>query len=249
MNSVNSINKNSILSSKDGLSIYNTQNPNLSYSPAQPIQGFLRNSKMSGDGRGEADVTESKKAMNATHGRNAEIPKNETLYIVAQYISNTVSIMYLSVFISLLVLRDRKWFYILLIVFVVNILVTLLKIFLIRFDYGFLHRPGKCIDESMTYDILESNFILEGIKNKVNSEDYNMMGFPSMHSTRATAILALTYLFFPKYKKTTMIVAPIYLAFLAWSRMYLDCHTLLQVIAGIIFGAVAAKVSFTPLKI
>jgi membrane-associated phospholipid phosphatase len=186
--------------------------------------------------------------MNATDGRNALIQKNETLYIAAQYISNTVSVMYISAFISLIVLRDRKWFYILLIVFVVNILGTLFKVFLMRFDYGFLRRPGTCIDEDMTYDFLESNFILDEIKKKLNGNEYNVMGFPSMHMTRATTILALTYLFFPKYKKITGIVAPIYLALLAWSRMYLNCHTILQVIGGLIVGTVAAKISFNMCK-
>jgi membrane-associated phospholipid phosphatase len=241
---MNSINVNQILSSKEGVSIYNNGDQNLRISPVQPNQGVLGGSKTPGVGGGKMDLAESQKTMNATPGRNAVIQKNETLYIVAQYVSNTVSVMYLSVFVSLLVLRNMKWFYILLIVFVVNIVVTLLKIFSMRFNYGFLQRPGKCIDESMTYDILESNFILEGIKNKVNSDEYNIMGFPSMHATRATTILVLTYLFFPKYKKTTMIVAPIYLSCLAWSRTYLDCHTLLQFICGVIIGAVAAKVSF-----
>jgi membrane-associated phospholipid phosphatase len=146
------------------------------------------------------------------------------------------------------VLRDRKWFYILLIVFVVTILGTLFKVFLMRFDYGFLRRPGTCIDEDMTYDFLESNFILDEIKKKLNASEYNVMGFPSMHMTRATTILALTYLFFPKYKKITGIVAPIYLVLLAWSRMYLNCHTILQLIGGVILGIVAAKISFNMCK-
>ena len=203
---------------------------------------------MSGRGGGDARLVGSKNAMNATDGRNAVIQGNETLYIAAQYISNTVYVMYISAFISLIVLRDRKWFYILLIVFVVTILGTLFKVFLMRFDYGFLRRPGTCIDEDMTYDFLESNFILDEIKKKLNASEYNVMGFPSMHITRATTILALTYLFFPKYKKITGIVAPIYLVLLAWSRMYLNCHTILQLIGGVILGIVAAKISFNMCK-
>lgn len=241
-------NKNPNNISPNELSINNNSAPNLSYSPAQYKQGVFKDSRMPRRGGGEASLVGSKNAMNATDGRNALIQKNETLYIAAQYISNTVSVMYISAFISLIVLRDRKWFYILLIVFIVNVLGTLFKVFLMRFDYGFLRRPGTCIDEDMTYDFLESNFILEEIKKKVNSSDYNIMGFPSMHMIRATTILALTYLFFPKYKKITGIVAPIYLALLAWSRMYLNCHTILQVIGGLIVGIVAAKISFNMCK-
>ena len=234
--------------SSDKFYIPNISPSNITKSPAQYKQGVLKDSRMPGRGGGEASLVGSKNAMNATDGRNALIQKNETLYIAAQYISNTVSVMYISAFISLIVLRDRKWFYILLIVFVVNILGTLFKVFLMRFDYGFLRRPGTCIDEDMTYDFLESNFILDEIKKKLNGNEYNVMGFPSMHITRATTILALTYLFFPKYKKITGIVAPIYLVLLAWSRMYLNCHTILQLIGGVILGIVAAKISFNMCK-
>jgi membrane-associated phospholipid phosphatase len=230
--------------SSDKLYIPNIYPSNITKSPAQYKQGVFKDSKRSRGGDDKARLSESKPAMNANDGRNAVITKNETLYIAAQYISNTVFIMYLSVFISLVILRDRKWFYIILIVFVVNILATILKIFLMRFNYGFLHRPGKCVDENMDYDLLESNFILEGIKKTVNSDEYNIIGFPSMHTMKATMILALTYLFFPKYKKTTLIVAPIYLAILAWARIYLDCHTVLQILGGIILGVGVAKVSF-----
>ena len=228
--------------------IPNISPSNITKSPAQYKQGVLKDSRMPGRGGGDARLVGSKNAMNATDGRNAVIQGNETLYIAAQYISNTVYVMYISAFISLIVLRDRKWFYILLIVFVVTILGTLFKVFLMRFDYGFLRRPGTCIDEDMTYDFLESNFILDEIKKKLNASEYNVMGFPSMHITRATTILALTYLFFPKYKKITGIVAPIYLVLLAWSRMYLNCHTILQLIGGVILGIVAAKISFNMCK-
>jgi membrane-associated phospholipid phosphatase len=241
-------NKNPNIISKNGLSVLNNSAPNLSYSPAQYKQGIFKDSRIPGRGGGEASLVGYKNAMNANDGRNTVIHKNETLYIVAQYISNSVNIMYISIFISLIVLRDKKWFYILLIVFVVNMLGTLLKVFMIRFDYGFLHRPGTCIDEDMTYDFLESNFILDEIKKKVNRSEYNVMGFPTMHMIRATTILALTYLFFPKYKKITGIFAPIYLVFLAWSRIYLNCHTILQVIGGIILGVVASKISFNICK-
>lgn len=234
--------------SSDKFYIPNISPSNITKSPAQYKQGVLKDSRMSGRGGGDARLVGSKNAMNATDGRNAVIQGNETLYIAAQYISNTVYVMYISAFISLIVLRDRKWFYILLIVFVVTILGTLFKVFLMRFDYGFLRRPGTCIDEDMTYDFLESNFILDEIKKKLNASEYNVMGFPSMHMTRATTILALTYLFFPKYKKITGIVAPIYLVLLAWSRMYLNCHTILQLIGGVILGIVAAKISFNMCK-
>ena len=221
---------------------------NKTKSPAQYKQGGFKDSMMPRGAGGEVSLIGSKNTMNATDGRNALIQKNETLYMIAQYISNGVSVMYISLFISLIVLRDKKWFYILLIVFIVNVLGTLFKVFLMRFDYGFLHRPGTCVDEYMTYDFLESNFILDEIKKKVDPSEYNVMGFPSIHMIRATTILALTYLFFPKYKKITGIVAPIYLALLAWSRMYLNCHTILQLIGGVILGTVAAKISFNICK-
>jgi membrane-associated phospholipid phosphatase len=199
-----------------------------------------------GDGSGEVTI---KKASNANVGRNVEIQtKNETLYTAAQYISNAVSFMYISVLVSFIILQDKKWLYILIIVFIVNIIVVILRVFTMRFSGGFFYRPGKCIDESMVYDLLESNFILDGIKKRVNSEDYNVMGIPSVHMTRATTILALTYLFFPKYNKITLIVAPIYLILLSWARIYLDCHTILQVLSGVIMGCGAVYISYKLVK-
>jgi membrane-associated phospholipid phosphatase len=199
-----------------------------------------------GDGSGEVTI---KKASNANVGRNVEIQtKNETLYTAAQYISNAVSFMYISVLVSFIILQDKKWLYILIIVFIVNIIVVILRVFTMRFSSGFFYRPGKCIDESMVYDLLESNFILDGIKKRVNSEDYNVMGIPSVHMTRATTILALTYLFFPKYNKITLIVAPIYLILLSWARIYLDCHTVLQVLSGVIMGCGAVYISYKLVK-
>lgn len=248
MNSNMNLNSSTNIISKDGLPIYNKDSSNLSYSPAQYKQGVFIDSKKQGGQGKNVNLVDSKSAMNANVGRNAEIHKNETLYIAAQYISNTVSVMYISVFISLIILKDKRWFYILLIVFIVNILGTIFKVITIRFNYDFLRRPGTCIDENMTYDFLESNFILEKIKNSVNSSDYNVMGFPSIHITRATTILALTYLFFPKYRKVTIIIAPIYIALLAWSRIYLNCHTIIQVIGGILFGTISAKIAYNICK-
>ena len=244
MNKNQSSNVISTVISNDRLSIYNNGTSNLSYSPAQNKQGVLKVSDTPGRFTDGVSLEEINKATNVNDGRNASIQKNEILYTIAQYISNSVYIMFISTFISLIVLKDKKWLYILLIVFIVNILLLLLKIFFIRFDYEFLHRPGKCMDEHMVRDFLESSFVLEELKKKVNIEHYNTIGLPSLHTTRAALILTLTYLFFPKYKKITMTVAPIYLLLLSWARMYLDCHTLLQTMAGIILGVLAGKVSF-----
>jgi hypothetical protein len=234
--------------SKEGLPFYNKDSSNLSYSPAQYKQGVLIDSKKQVGREENMNLVDRKSAMNATVGRNAKNDKNETLYIAAQYISNTVSVMYISVFVSLIIFKDKRWFYILLIVFIVNILGTIFKVLTIRFNYDFIRRPGTCMDENMTYDFLESNFILEKIKNSVDSKDYNVMGFPSIHVTRATTILALTYLFFPKYRKITTIFAPIYIALVAWSRMYLNCHTIIQVVGGVLFGTISAKIAYNICK-
>ena len=91
--------------SREGLPIYNNDPSNLSYSPAQYKQGVFIDSKKQGGRVENVNLVDSKSAMNATVGRNPEIHKNETLYIAAQYISNTVSVMYISVFISLIILK------------------------------------------------------------------------------------------------------------------------------------------------
>ena len=60
-----------------------------------------------GGGDGSVDVT-IKKASNANVGRNVEIQtKNEILYTAAQYISNAVSLMYISVLVSFIILHSK----------------------------------------------------------------------------------------------------------------------------------------------
>ena len=191
--------------------------------------------------------------------RNAEIPKKELItddeaknpiiFSIMLWISNSVSLMFFSMFITLVVTKNAKWFYILLSIFIIVTCVQIIKIILMRYDAKFLYRPGLCIGDRNIYDSLfYHNFILEKILEKIDRNEYKKRGLPSVHMTSGVSILTLMYLFFPKYQKIMLKVAPMYIILLGYSRMYLNCHTLLQVIFGIIVGMLGGKLMYNVFK-
>ena len=191
--------------------------------------------------------------------RNAEIPqkeiinenssKNPIVLSVMMRISDTVSLMFFSIFITLIVTKNIKWLYILLSVFIIVTCVEIIKIILMRYDAAFLYRPDNCIDGKSIVDMLfYNNFIFEQILKKIDINEYKKRGFPSMHMTTCVSIITMMYLFFPKYNKILLKVAPIYIILVGYSRIYLSCHTWLQVIFGIIVGILGGKLMYNIFK-
>ena len=176
---------------------------------------------------------------------NEKSSKNPIIFSIMSSISNTVSLMFFSTFVTLIVTKNVKWFYILLSTFIIVTCVEIIKIIMMRYNAEFLYRPGKCGGERSISDMLfYKNFILEKILQKIDRTEYQKRGFPSVHMTTGVSIITLTYLFFPKYRKITLMVAPVYIILLGYSRMYLNCHTLLQVICGIIAGMIGGKLMY-----
>ena len=197
------------------------------------------------------DEIHKKEHINKNSGKSEEQSKssesqnNPLLLNVMLWVSNSVSLMIFSLFITLIVTRKKEWFFILLSVFVIVTCVEIFKIITMRFNADFLYRPGKCVSEHTTTDMLfYRNFILEKILKSIDMSRYQQMGFPSMHVMQSASILTLIYLFFPKYKKIMLITSPIYLILMGFSRIYLGCHTLLQVVAGIIGGILGGKLMY-----
>ena len=191
--------------------------------------------------------------------RNAEIPekkiviknesKNPIMLTIMSSISNTVSLMFFSIFITLIVTKNYRWFYILLSVFIIVSCAEIIKIILMRYDAAFLYRPDNCIgDKSITDMLFYNNFIFERILQQIDMNEYKKRGFPSIHMTSGVSILTMIYLFFPKYNRILLKVAPIYIILLGYSRIYLNCHTLLQVIFGIIVGILGGKIMYNIFK-
>jgi membrane-associated phospholipid phosphatase len=187
-------------------------------------------------------------------GRNEEIhnnsetrkdsDKSDILVYIANMISGSVSIMYISLLVMLIINKNIKWFYILILIFIINICTIILKIFLMRFDSPFLYRPNGCEDEHRLMDFLHHNFILEGIMKKIDVNHYKQFGLPSIHVTTAMSILTLVYFYFPKYKQLTLKSGIVYIILLGFSRMYLNCHTFIQVLSGLIFGYTAGIIAY-----
>jgi membrane-associated phospholipid phosphatase len=187
-------------------------------------------------------------------GRNEEIhnnsetrkdsDKSDILVYIANMISGSVSIMYISLLVMLIINKNIKWFYILILIFIINICTIIFKIFLMRFDSPFLYRPNGCEDEHRLMDFLHHNFILEGIMKKIDVNHYKQFGLPSIHVTTAMSILTLVYFYFPKYKQLTLKSGIVYIILLGFSRMYLNCHTFIQVLSGLIFGYTAGIIAY-----
>jgi membrane-associated phospholipid phosphatase len=175
--------------------------------------------------------------------------KNPMLLSVMIWISNTVSIMYFSMIVTLVITKNSKWFYILLSVFIIVTCIQIIKIVMMRYDAKFLYRPGTCISDNNKADsFFYHNFILDRILEKIDINEYYKRGFPSVHMTSCVSILTMIYLFFPKYKKILLMVAPIYIILVGYSRMYLNCHTLLQVISSTIVGMLGGKLMYNVFK-
>lgn len=187
-------------------------------------------------------------------GRNEEIHinsetkkdsgKSDVLVYIADMISGSVSIMYISLLVMLIINKNIKWFYILILIFIINICTIIFKILIMRFDYPFMYRPNGCEDEHRLMDFLHHNFILEGIMKKINVNQYKQYGLPSIHITTAVSILTLVYFYFPKYKQLTLKSGIVYMILLGFSRLYLNCHTFIQVLSGLIFGYTAGIIAY-----
>jgi membrane-associated phospholipid phosphatase len=170
--------------------------------------------------------------------------KNGILVNIAEIISGTVSVMYISLFVMFIINKNIKWFYILILIFIINLCTIILKILLMRFNLEFMYRPNGCEDEHRLMDFLHHNFILETIMKKIDIERYKQFGFPSIHVTTAASILTMIYLFFPKYKQITFKTGTIYMILLGISRIYLNCHNFIQVLGGIFLGVIAGKIAY-----
>jgi len=254
---------------KGSVSNYEYMDMNLSKSLDSHTPHVLENNntvrmetRRGGDSKGMETASNMRNVINV---RNDEIHQNENvnknspespffpqnpLFLHGMlWISNSVSIMFFSLFITLTVTRKIKWFYILLSVFLIVTIVEIFKIITMRFDADFLYRPGKCVSEHSTTDMLfYKNFMLEEILKRIDITKYESRGFPSVHLTTSASIVTLIYLFCPKYKKFMLVFVPIYLILIGYSRIYLHCHTLLQVIAGIITGVVGGNLMYKLFK-
>ena len=248
---------------KDSISNYTRNLANLEYSHEPMIKGVLKES----DGgieysrgmddtdkrNGRGDMRNNRSVRNEEI-RNSEIKnevssKNPIVLSAMLWVSNSVTVIFFSMFITLVMTKDRKWFYIILSVFIVPTFSDIVKIILMRYDVPFLYRPGECIrDGNLPDKMFYKNFIMEKIYQKIDIVEFSKRGFPSTHMVMSTCIVTMIYLFFPKYRNLVVKVAPIYIILVGYSRMYLNCHYLFQVIAGTILGMLGGTFMYNLFK-
>jgi membrane-associated phospholipid phosphatase len=233
---------------------YNNNLVNLSNSPESHEMSRLDSGIYNGGMNRVNNASPLRNVHDGRSGRNEEIHSNSetkkdngkshVLVYIADMISGSVSIMYISLLVMLIINKNIKWFYILILIFIINICSIIFKIILMRFDSPFLYRPNGCEDENRLTDFLHHNFILEGIMKKIDVHQYKQYGLPSIHVTTAASILTLVYFYFPKYKQLTLKSGIVYMILLGFSRMYLNCHTFIQVLSGLIFGYTAGIIAY-----
>jgi len=181
--------------------------------------------------------------------KNENILKNPIVLSAMLWISNSVSVLFFSMFITLIVTKNAKWFYIILSVFIVTTFFDIVKIILMRYDLPFLYRPGNCIKDNNVLDnLFYKNFIMERIYQKIDIKEYSKRGLPSIHMVLSTCIVTTIYLFFPKYRTLVLKFVPIYIILVGYSRIYLNCHDLLQVIVGIVLGMLGGTFMYNLFK-
>jgi len=227
---------------------YENSGMNLEYSHEPMTKGLSKDVDIEdSDGKHDTNIKSGEDVRSNRNVRNDEIQeseiknekmsKNPIALSAMLWVSNSVTVLFFSMFITLVMTKNEKWFYIILSVFIVATFFDIIKIILMRYDVPFLYRPGECIrDDNLSDKLFYRNFIMERIYQKIDISEFSKRGLPSIHMVMSTCIVTMIYLFFPKYRKLVLKVAPIYIILVGYSRVYLNCHFLFQVIVGIILG-------------
>jgi len=119
--------------------------------------------------------------------------------------------------------RDIRFLYVVLFGLSTNMIHHIIKNYSLNYDYEFTKRPKGATN----CNLWSNNGNVEG-----------KPGFPSGHVTSLTSFFTSIYLLFPEYQEITLPIGAVYTVFMAYSRMYKRCHTLLQTIAGASLGIV-----------
>jgi len=248
---------------KESLSNYKGNRANLEYSREPMTKSVLKDSdggieylrgaddayKKNGGGDMRNNRSVRNEEIQESENKNEVSSKNPIALSAMLWISNSVSVLFFSMFITLIMTKNAKWFYIILSVFIVSTFFDIIKIILMRYDLPFLYRPGQCIkDNNVPDNLFYKNFIMERIFQKIDIKEYSKRGFPSIHAVMSTCIVTMIYLFFPKYRNLVVKVAPVYITLVGYSRMYLNCHYLFQVIAGIVLGMLGGTFMYNLFK-
>ena len=227
---------------------YENSDMNLEYSHEPMTKGVSKDVDIEdSDGKHATNVKSGEDVRSNRSVRNEEIQeseiknestsKNPIALSAMLWVSNSVTVLFFSMFITLVMTKNAKWFYIILSVFIVSTFFDIIKIILMRYDVPFLYRPGECIrDENLADKLFYRNFIMERIYQKIDISEFSKRGFPSIHMVMSTCIVTMIYLFFAKYRTLVLKIAPIYIILVGYSRVYLNCHFLFQVIVGIVLG-------------
>jgi membrane-associated phospholipid phosphatase len=170
--------------------------------------------------------------------------KNPKVVRLMLFVSFSVLVIPFFVVILLIITRNVKWLYIFISEFIIDIFVRLFEIALLKYHNEFLMIPGICIaSDNEKYISYSKKFILQSVAmSEEENEEYSKRGFPSNRVVKYVSFIVLVYLFFPKYRKILQVVGPLYGILVMYSRIYLSCHTIFQVLMGAIVGVLGGIV-------
>lgn len=195
---------------------------------------LIENSKNKDEiGRNDTELKNEKKE------ESDEQPQNIPFFTyVMTWVSLSVKMIFYFIVGMFIYTRNKKWLYILILVVLIETFARIIKIIVMKYDYQFIIRPGKCIHNPYEKIFtLYNNALLNNMVEEEDKEKYSKIGFPSNHVTKCVSFITLTYLFFPNYRKIIRKVGPMYILLIIYSRMYLNCHTLMQAIVGVVIGS------------
>jgi membrane-associated phospholipid phosphatase len=131
----------------------------------------------------------------------------------------------------------------------VGIIALPIFMFIIKRDIRFLYIVLFGISTNMIHHMIKNislNYNYEFTKRPIGANNCNLWatngnvegrpGFPSGHVTSITTFFTSVYLLFPEYQGLSLAVGSVYTIFMAYSRIYKKCHTVLQTICGGLLG-------------
>ena len=116
-----------------------------------------------------------------------------------------------------------------------NVIILLIIIFIASYHYLIQNHLEKKFFKKYFYDF---EFIKRPLKNCLNTISYSCIGMPSGHTETITIISCLLYFY-----KLIPLWLGIFLIFITGlQRIFTNRHTIIQVLFGILFGYIYAKI-------
>ena len=164
-------------------------------------------------------------------------------------IDKSINFVEVVIFILAITTKNKKFIYILLFFIVAYLISGFIRIYFMKnyFNNHFIKRPNTktcMINNLNSKNYIGKLFTIYKILPLNEQNKYFSIGIPSFHMTIISSILTSIYLFFPKYKNFILISGIIYTLLMSLELVNNGCHTLLQILFGIIIGIITSTILY-----